>query len=407
MKKAIVLFIFLFGFLNSQNLDLKKIEAQVQQNNRIGKQLTSQKQLINLLEQDHFTIEEQAKINLLLAMTFRSINDYKSSINYLKKSETFAEDLNVNDSLRMSISAEMAFTYFDNHDYNSAEKIIKNITEKKYINLKLIDKAYIIMQSGYINFLKKNYHLAEFQYEESLKILEKNSPCNRPVVMVKQMQLFGRLNFLKKVDQLYDKIMAIADSCKIIKYKIYATDEINNIYILTKNQQKVFLYSTRLDSLNLKYNREQNLSEMHLKNQTMLEEENQAEKNSRLLFLILAIFLGLSLIILGIYFFRKSKLHKKETIGFEDEIKKIKDELKVYSTIQFSYNQKENDILNSAQLNKRQKELLQMVSEGLSNKEIAEKISITEATVKYHLKNIYAILDIKNRKDMLGKLYKK
>ena len=215
MKKAIsLLFIFLLGFLNSQNLDLKKIEAQVQQNNQIGKQLTSQKQLINLLEQNHFTMEEQAKVNLLLAMTFRSINDYKSFINYLKKSETFAEDLNVNDLLPMSISAEMAFTYFDNHDYNSAEKIIKNITEKKYINLKLIDKAYIIMQSGYINFLKKNYNLAEFQYEASLKILEKHSPCNRPVVMVKQMQLFGRLNFLEKVDPLYDQIMSIRQYTK-------------------------------------------------------------------------------------------------------------------------------------------------------------------------------------------------
>ncbi|KIA89451.1 hypothetical protein OA86_07310 [Kaistella jeonii] len=67
----------------------------------------------------------------------------------------------------------------------------------------------------------------------------------------------------------------------------------------------------------------------------------------------------------------------------------------------------ENDILNSSQLNRRQKELLQMVSEGLSNKEIAEKLSITEATVKYHLRNIYAILDIKNRKDILAKLSKK
>ncbi|SFC04556.1 LuxR C-terminal-related transcriptional regulator [Kaistella jeonii] len=407
MNKSLIFFIFFFGILNSQHLNLKEIEKEVQQNNRVGKHLTSQKQLMKLLEEENCTMEEQAKINLLLATTFRSIDDYGSSINYLKKSQKAAENLSTNDSLKMNIAAEMAFTYFDNRDYDSAEKIIKNITEKKYVNLKLTDKAYIIMQIGYINYLKKNYRVAELQYLEALGILKKNSTCNQPVVMVKQMQLYAKLKIFDKVDQVYEDVMTLADSCKIIKYKIYATEEIKNIYVGKNNQQKVFLYGARLDSLNLKYNRDHNLSEMHLKNQTSLEEENESEKSSRFLFILLAFFLGLLLMILGIYYFRRSKLHKKETIVFEDEIKRIKEELKLYSTMQFSQNQMENDILNSSQLNRRQKELLQMVSEGLSNKEIAEKLSITEATVKYHLRNIYAILDIKNRKDILAKLSKK
>ena len=146
---------------------------------------------------------------------------------------------------------------------------------------------------------------------------------------------------------------------------------------------------------------------MHVNNQIFLEEENESEKESRLVFIVLASLLGLLLVILGIYFFRKSKSHKKEKTVFEDEIKKIKEELKLYSAVQFSNDQKENDILNSNQLNKRQKELLQLVSEGRSNKEIADLLFISEATVKYHLRNIYGILDIKNRKDILGKLSKK
>ena len=146
---------------------------------------------------------------------------------------------------------------------------------------------------------------------------------------------------------------------------------------------------------------------MHVNNQIFLEEENESEKESRLVFIVLASLLGLLLVILGIYFFRKSKSHKKEKTVFEDEIKKIKEELKLYSAIQFSNDQKENDILNSDQLNKRQKELLQLVSEGRSNKEIADLLFISEATVKYHLRNIYGILDIKNRKDILGKVSEK
>ena len=407
MKKALVLFTFIFGFFSSQNLDLNKIEEQVLQNNRTGKHLSSQKQLLQLLEEQNTTINEEAKINYLLATTFRSINDYWSSINYLKKSQKIAENLRDEDSLKIKIDAEMAFTYFDNHDYDSAEAIIKNITKKNYINLSVIDKAYIVMQQGYIDFLKKNYAAAEIHYEASLKILQKNSPCNQPVVMVKQMQLYSALDLLDKVDVIYKSVMKNADSCKIIKYKIYATEEIKSIYDSKNNQQKGFWYSKKLDSLRFIDNRENKLSEMHVNNQIFLEEENESEKESRLVFIVLASLLGLLLVILGIYFFRKSKSHKKEKTVFEDEIKKIKEELKLYSAVQFSNDQKENDILNSDQLNKRQKELLQLVSEGRSNKEIADLLFISEATVKYHLRNIYGILDIKNRKDILGKLSKK
>ena len=407
MKKALILFTFIFGIFNSQNLNLKKIEEQVLQNNRTGMHLSSQKQLLQLLEAQNTTISDEAKINFLLGTTFRSINDYGSSINYLKKSKKTAEQLTNADSLKMNIDAEMAFTYFDNHEYDYAEKIIKDITQKKYLNLNLLDKAYIIMQEGYITFLQKNYSAAETHYEESLAILHKNSPCNQPVVLVKQMQLYSVQNQFDKVDRTYKIAMKLADSCKIIKYKIYATEEIKDIYATKNNQQKVFRYSYSLDSLNLIDNREHKLSEMHVNNQNFLEEENKSEKESRLVFIILACLLGFLLLTLGLYFLRKIKFHNKEKILFEEELKKIKHELQLYSEAQFSQTNTENKILNSEKLNARQKELLELVSKGKSNREIAENLSITEATVKYHLGNIYSILDIKNRKEIFGKIIDK
>ena len=55
-------------------------------------------------------------------------------------------------------------------------------------------------------------------------------------------------------------------------------------------------------------------------------------------------------------------------------------------------------------LSKRECEVFNYLASGLSSKSIAEKISVTLPTVKFHLKNIYKKLDLKGRKGVL-KLY--
>ena len=52
-----------------------------------------------------------------------------------------------------------------------------------------------------------------------------------------------------------------------------------------------------------------------------------------------------------------------------------------------------------AGFSRRERELLQALSEGLRNDEIAEKLFISTGTVKWHLNNIYAKLGAKSRTD--------
>lgn len=48
-------------------------------------------------------------------------------------------------------------------------------------------------------------------------------------------------------------------------------------------------------------------------------------------------------------------------------------------------------------LSARQREILELVGEGLSNNQIAKKLFLTESTIKQHLRAAYKILDVKNR----------
>jgi DNA-binding NarL/FixJ family response regulator len=48
-------------------------------------------------------------------------------------------------------------------------------------------------------------------------------------------------------------------------------------------------------------------------------------------------------------------------------------------------------------LSEREQQVLQCISEGLSNKEIAEKLYLTEGTVKNYISSIYSKLDVRDR----------
>lgn len=64
------------------------------------------------------------------------------------------------------------------------------------------------------------------------------------------------------------------------------------------------------------------------------------------------------------------------------------------------YQFRERDVQNTpsiSSLTRREKEILQLVSRGLTNKQIADQLFISENTVKNHIKNLLQKLHLENR----------
>jgi DNA-binding NarL/FixJ family response regulator len=57
-----------------------------------------------------------------------------------------------------------------------------------------------------------------------------------------------------------------------------------------------------------------------------------------------------------------------------------------------------------SQLNERQKEILECIFNGMSYKLIADKLFIAVDTVRYHVKNIYEILHVHSRDELISKV---
>jgi len=57
-----------------------------------------------------------------------------------------------------------------------------------------------------------------------------------------------------------------------------------------------------------------------------------------------------------------------------------------------------------SQLNERQQEILECIFNGMSYKLIADKLFISADTVRYHVKNIYDILHVHSRDELISKV---
>ncbi|WP_284653682.1 LuxR C-terminal-related transcriptional regulator [Flavobacterium terrisoli] len=79
---------------------------------------------------------------------------------------------------------------------------------------------------------------------------------------------------------------------------------------------------------------------------------------------------------------------------------KLDEYLKITNTNEDLKQIQEEHRQQSLALNERQQKIVDLMAFGYSNKQIADKLFISENTVKYHIKNIYHVLHVKDRKTL-------
>lgn len=109
----------------------------------------------------------------------------------------------------------------------------------------------------------------------------------------------------------------------------------------------------------------------------------------------LEIYIGLIALLftgLGIWLARKLTKPKIETQIIEKEIS--------VRSADFIANE---EVMNELGISKRELEVLQLMAEGLSNQEIAEKLFVSLNTIKTHTSNLFEKLDVKRRTQAVEK----
>lgn len=108
----------------------------------------------------------------------------------------------------------------------------------------------------------------------------------------------------------------------------------------------------------------------------------------------------LILISANIYNYYRIRFFKRYVRKRNLEVRRLRESVRFYKNLPKLNIIDDKVILENEHLNERQKEIVIEMLKGRTNAEIATRLFIAETTVKYHIKNIYKIYDVKNRSQL-------
>lgn len=135
-----------------------------------------------------------------------------------------------------------------------------------------------------------------------------------------------------------------------------------------------------------------------------LEEELHVKqiRNQTIFIVLLSVIFGLIILVL-VFRSRQNRLQAKhlrlELHNYLLRIDEMQSEIKEKETKQFS-----GDKLKHFDLTEREIEVLNLISQGYKNAEIADTLFVSQNTIKTHIKNIYVKLDVKNRVEAIKRV---
>ena len=390
----LVLFVFTQSFGQSEKL--KKLENQIKTFNDNLQYEKSIAVLNEIITNEQSTHYEKYYAYLLESFTHKRLFNYTKTLHKLDLALAEGLQSDQKEEVKNTIDAEKCFVYFDTQDYPKAEALITQLRKLNFKHLSIPTQSWIIMQDGYIKMLNKDYAKSEQLLNEAAALVKANSPENLPNIYGKKMELYNKMNLFEKRDTAFKEGLLLAKKYNKVKYEMYLYQVMRNIFQENEDYKNAFFTQKKYDSIVKYYNATDANGKLELAEKKLEDENRQLkEQNEKYIDYILYGVI-LSLLLLLLFSVRLYQSNRTKRILVEKENTRIHDEIERLTQ---ALDEKGNATLNLSNYNltDRQIEIIELIRSGLTNKEIAAKLFISENTVKYHLKIIYEILDVEHR----------
>lgn len=400
MKNLPVFILLLLStFSYAQNRQLESLKEKVFQYNHSDRYEQSIKLVSEFTDDQKNSPNDKYSAFLIKSDIYKNLFKYQHALKYLDLA--LQEGKKGSDSVTaiQEIKAEKAFIYFEMQDFDKAKLLMNELEQTAYKNLNNKYLLFIYTQEGYFLLKNKNYAAADMKLDDAVKIAEIHYPQELPIVYGKQIELYNITKEFKKRDEAYQLGIGIAQKYKNLKYEFYLNEVYKNVFSENNDTAKAFIYQKKCDSLFALYNSNDKSSKVEILEQEIKSENfnNQLKKKQKIQ--IGLMLLSILLIIAVVFLIKLFNKNKQNKILIERENKRIQEEIKHLRSLA-NENVSTFKELSSFNLTERQLEIIKLVQNGKNNKEIAADLFISENTVKYHLKTIYTILEIKHRNEL-------
>ncbi len=363
-------------------------------------------------------INSIVNLNLHIAQYYNAIGDTLKAMMYCNRASDKIED--VNDSYtKAGFYNTLGELYLSKNEKNKARsyfyktlKISKKSDYKRgmaaaYTNLALL--------ASKENRLREAETFANLSVNLETEINDISGEISSLIalaeVQYKQSKFDKALRNIQKAEDLSEN-NCLHENLPDIYYQFYRTYKLSGkLKSALAYCEKYYELKDSLSGLELK----EKISDIEIKYQTekkqhhieLLKKDNVNQKKQIIIqFLIIGLLvLSAGFIVFSFFQYKKRKaleIEKMQNDIYEyltqlENVNKSISVLKLHSKAEILNKIKEFDITD------REKDVLFLIAEGLSNNEIAEKLFISLSTVKTHTSNIFYKLDVKNRIEAVKK----
>lgn len=396
-RHLVIIFSFLlFSFSFGQKVDQQKLSQEISDLNDKYEYETSILKLEEIINNNRSTEYDKYFAYIQKALTYKRLYNYPEVLINLELAEKHGMKSDRKEEVELRIMVERMFVKFDSTQFDEARELNAQINEK---NLDLLDaetKSFYLVSNAHFQMQDGNYSKAKEILNDALNVLENENPKHLPVVYAKLIRLYQYTEDKENALAAFEKGMFYADKYNTDIYRISVLYALSHFYMAIGDYENAYLNEIKRLEISSRYNAPVQSGKLNILEKDILDTkknlELQYERRARYFLIILTVILSLLIIVLiklAQSNKQKRKLIERENQRMRIDLQELSKELNEKGEAKLK--------LKDYKLTNRQIEVINLVRQGKTNKEIGAELFISENTVKYHLKIIYNELGIENR----------
>lgn len=401
MFKNFLFFVLLFTthFLTAQNIDPQKLNDEISILNDQFKYETSLLRLEEVITHKNSTHYDIYNAYIQRSLTFKRLYNYPEVARNLELAKEHLEEVR-DDKLKeigeVRLLVEQLFVYFDNQKWNDVDRLLNEISTKDLSLLNSETKLFYYNVIAILQINNKDFLNAEKTLNHSIELGKKDNPKHVAAVYIKLIDLAEEIKDVGMAEKAFENAVFYSRKYKMLIYEKFVYYTMSHFYAKIGDFEKAYYHQKTAVELTYKYNTNTFNGKLTILDKDLLDKrkniEIDYEKNIRYLLIIcLLAVLAFLIVVIKLYHSNKEKNRfiQRENCRMRMELENFMKES----------NEKGEELLSieDYELSERQIEIIKLVKEGKTNKEIGKQLFISENTVKYHLKIIYKVLGIENR----------
>lgn len=397
---SIILLYFtpLFG----QNVDHKSLQLEIANFNDKNQNEKSILKLDKIINDTKSTDYDRYFAYLQKSLTYKNLYNYTGALTNLSLAEKAGRNTIHNKETSTRVLIEQLFIYFDlkkNEEFNEL------LAKVKPENLKYIQnetRAFYECILGNLEMKKGNYVVADQYFDACIVLLKKENPKHLPIIYKVKVDLYNLMGKHKQALSAFEIGMDYANKFQIDIYKITMLETI--IYYYTSNglYKEAYLAQSEVTRQRKLYDAANRSGQLNNLEKELLQQRSDIELNNKKNMQLVLSTIIILLCVLVFVLYKLFQSNKQRRLLIEKEISRMRIQLESY--INHSDENKNDQLylnLEKYNLKPRHLEIIKLIRQGKTNKEIGSELFISENTVKYHLKIIYEILDIDHRSALI------